>query len=407
MSSQEILDDIDEIGSFAGRGAGTDAERRLSSRLAERLRVTGMDVSVEPIHSHPHSSAVHLLHCLLALAGGILAVYVPVAGFAVVLLAAASAYFDLNGRFYLLRSLTFRRASQNVYAVPHGPVPDDAERLVLCANVDAPRGGFRPDLAERALRPLARRIPWLSGSRAWFWAMAALLIPIGIRAAGVDGEWVSVLQLLPMLVLIIACFSLGDRALSPIQAGIDDNASGVAALLEAHRMLQLDPPGRLRVELLLLGSGAPGMEGMRAFLRRHRELVRSRTRFLALERVSSGRPRFLVAQGPAVSMPVDVRLVSACEAMAAGEGAEEAAIRDGGTSAAHVARVHRYPSIAITGSEPASVRHGTDDADPSNVERAASFAVGVTQLIDRDLGRAGGGAGTAASVTESAEPVAT
>lgn len=402
VSLEGIRRDVEEICSFAGRGAGTDAERRLSNRLAARLGDGGMEVVVEPIHSHPRSAAVYLLHCLLALAGGVVGVSLPVAGFAIVLVAAVSAYFDLNGRFYLLRRLLFRRASQNVYAVPPEPAAPDAERLILCANVDAPYGGGRPSLAERILAPLVRRLPWLSGTRVWFWAIALLVVPIGIRGAGVEGSGVSALQLLPMLALIVACFALGDRVLSPLRPGVEDNASGVAAVLEAQRLLAETSPRRLRIEVLLLGSGAPTMEGMRAFLRAHRsELERRRTRFLALERVGAGEPCFLIAQGPAVSMPVDARLVADCEAIIAAEGGGEVgdarvevskggrAIRDGGTGAAHVARVHRYPSIAIT-SRPAD--RPTVDAiealDLDDVAAAARFAVAVTRLVDRDLSRA-------------------
>ena len=112
---------IRELCSFEGRLAGTDAERRAANRLAERLRELGRRVEVEPTYVHPQSALVHAAHCLLGFAGSLVAITVPALGFALVLLAATSMYLDLNGRLYLLRSLFFRRASQNVVSPGHEP----------------------------------------------------------------------------------------------------------------------------------------------------------------------------------------------------------------------------------------------------------------------------------------------
>src|SRR5688572_6296879 len=126
---------IRELCSFAGRLAGTDAERRAAARLAERLRTSGRRVEVEPIYVHPQIGLIYAAHCLLGVAGSLVAVAIPVLGFAVVLFAATSMYLDLNARFYLLRRLFFRRASQNV--VSRGARPTAPARLLLVAHIDA------------------------------------------------------------------------------------------------------------------------------------------------------------------------------------------------------------------------------------------------------------------------------
>ena len=106
---------IRELCSFEGRLAGTDAERRAANRLAERLRKLGRRVEVEPIYVHPQLGLIYAAHCVLGVAGSLVAVAVPVLG----LRARARrrrprCTCDLNARFYLLRRLFFRRASQNV-----------------------------------------------------------------------------------------------------------------------------------------------------------------------------------------------------------------------------------------------------------------------------------------------------
>src|SRR5262245_28962707 len=126
---------IRELCSFEGRGPGTDAERRAANMLAERLRKSGRRAEVEPFFCHPQWALVHLLHAALGVAGSLIATSDPVIGFAVVFVAVISTYLDLNTRFYLVRSLLFRRVSQNVVSV--GDRPQAPARVVLAAHYDA------------------------------------------------------------------------------------------------------------------------------------------------------------------------------------------------------------------------------------------------------------------------------
>ena len=132
----------------------------------------------------------------------------PAIGFAIVLVAATSAYLDLSGRWYLIRRLLFRRASQNVHASAEqagrsGPErrAGDRSRVILCANLDAPRTGaaYNP-LPMRLLELASRRFPVISSpTRIWFWSIALLLVPIGARMAGLDAAWLDAVQLVPTL----------------------------------------------------------------------------------------------------------------------------------------------------------------------------------------------------------------
>jgi hypothetical protein len=395
---------IDSICGYRNRLAGTDAERRLTNELGADLETDGWRVAIEPTWVHPQWALAHLLHCLVAIAGSVVAPSAPVIGFALVLVAATSAYLDLSGRFHLLRRLLFRRASQNLLA-RRPATGEGSDRVILCANVDAPRTGavYNPG-PMRLLDAAARRLPVASApTRIWFWSLALLLLPIGARMAGLDAAWLDYVQLVPTLVLIVACFALGEIALSPASPGANANASGVAAALATARLLDAEPPRHLRVELLLIGGGETTMEGMRAFLRAHRkDLERERTRFVSFESVGRGEPRYAVSGGLAVSAPFDRELIEACAAIAAaregGEGRAEP-FRDARATAATVARAHRRRAIAITCSEPGRTlpagHHTPGDlpstVDPDAVEAASRLAVDAVRLVDRGLGRAAAG----------------
>ena len=397
MSDPSIRSDVEAICDFKDRLAGTDAERRASLELASRLNTQDRTSTTESTYVQPQWAVVHLLHCAMAAIGSMISGFSPAAGFALVLLAATSAYLDLTGRHYLLRRLPFRRASQNVISWPRAN--PGAARLILCANVDAPRTGAAYNrLPVRLANAASRRMPIISSpTRIWFWSIALLLPALGARMAGIDAGWVAVLQLPQTLILIVASFLLGEIALSPSSPGANANASGVAAVLEAVRRLDDDPPQGLAVGALICGGGETTMQGMRAYLRSHRkELDRARTWFVSLESVGRGDVRFVSSQGLAVTLPMDPYLLELCEAIAmADEEGGARPIRNGGISAAVLARGYKYPAVAITcreGNEAFPLGHHTpadvpEEIDPASIERASSFVVNVVRLLDRDLTR--------------------
>ena len=235
--------------------------------------------------------------------------------------------------------------------------------------------------------------------------------------AGLDPGWLAILQLPQTLVLIGAAVLLGEIALSPASPGANANASGVAAVLSAARRLDADPPAHVAVDVAICGAGETTMQGMRSLVRTHRrDLDRSRTCFVSLESVGRGDPRYLTSQGLAVSLPFSPDLVGLCEAIEIADGGERlrpASRRDGGISAALVARAYGFPAMAITsreGQEAVPTGHHTpgdtpDAIDPDAIERAASFAAELVHLLDRDLARAAGEREPAAS--PAAAPAAT
>jgi hypothetical protein len=368
--------------------------------LAGKLRGLGRRAEVEPIYVHRRFALVHLLHVAVALAGSLVAVEQPAVGFALVLFAATSAYLDLNTRFYLLRSLFFRRASQNV--VSPGANPSAPARLVLVAHLDAGRSGYvygapARKIAERLSEP-ARLL--LGPFRILFWGGIVPLLPIlGLRMAGMDADWVAVLQLVPTILLIVAAFLLIDIALSEIVPGAYDDASGVAAVLGAAERLRSDPPRDLDIWVVLTGAGESLSEGMRAWVRRHRgEPDRERTLIVNVDGASYGTPHYRVSEGPVISYGMDPELIEVCEALAAAEpdpSNRPSPLRSPTVSDALAARVHRMRAITIVGAErglPPPWLHTHDDTpervDPGALERTTELLVSLARLLDRGAGRA-------------------
>jgi hypothetical protein len=402
---------IRDLCSFKGRGPGTDAERRAADLLASRLRGIGRRAQIEPFFAHPEYAIVHLIHAAMGVAGSVIATVQPAVGFTIVLLAAVSTYLDLNTRFYLVRSLLFRRVSQNV--VSPGTRPDAPARLVLMAHYDAARTGYIFSKASKRIRRLPERIRLgLGPFRLFFWLGLAPLLPIlGARMAGLDATWLNAVQAIPTIVLIVAGFLLVDIALSDIVPGAYDNASGVAAVISAADELTANPPENLDVWVVLAGSEESFCEGSRAFVRgRRKEFDRATTAFVNVDSVSFGQVAYEISQGPVISLPHDPQLIELCEALATSGGAEEAArpIRHPLLDDALPARIRRLRAITLRTTDPkgnlAPWYHTHDDTpervDSDALTGATDFVVALARLIDRDAGRG-------AAVASPAEPAAT
>jgi hypothetical protein len=392
------LKTIDELCEFEGRLAGTDAERRAANHLAGRLRALGRRVDVEPTYVHPQAPLIWAAHCAIALAGSLLSVAEPAIGFALVLIAATSLYLDLNARFYLLRRLFFRRASQNV--VSPGTSPTAPARLLLVAHYDAARTGtiHQPKQVARAQR-LAAFLPF-PHTRLLFWSIAVLLPLLGARMAGLDSEAVSVLQLPPTLLLLVAIFLLVDVQLSAPVPGANDNASGVATAIAIAEQLQEEPARNLDVWVVLTGGEECGMEGMRSFIRPRRKRFEPESTFvLAIDSVGNGDVRWIESEGMAVSFGMDRRLIELCAAIAeADDGGRyrAAPLRHGSATDALAARAGGLRATAITCLEPGAMvpanHHTRADLpgtlDVAALDRAEGFAVDLIRALDRDVGRA-------------------
>jgi hypothetical protein len=367
--------------------------------MAGHLREAGRRAEIEPIYVHPQAPLVWALHAFLACAASVLAIEVPIAGFALLLFTTTSFYFDLNASRHFLRLLFFRRASQNV--VSRGENPDASHKLILAAHIDAARTGT---IFGKGATSLSKRVSGFlpfPHTRFLFWSAAILLPMLGARMAGVDSDGLAILQIIPTLILLVSTFLLVDWRLSQVVPGANDNASGVAVALSLAEKLGEEPPRNLDVWVVLTGGEECGMEGMREFTRRHKdELDPFKTIVLAIDSVGKGDVRWVASEGLTISFEMDARVTQLCEAIAEADANEEnryraAPLRHGYATDALAARVGGLRASAITCLEPGAItpsnHHTPQDIpnaiDPQAMKRAANFTLDLVRALDRDLAR--------------------
>ena len=264
---------------FGPRPPGSDAERRAAKHLAERLGALGREVELETFSVWPAWATGYAINAGIAVIGSIVSVSSGTLGTGLVLIAAALTFLDLSGIAPTTRRLLGRRASQNVVSWGDRDKPGS---LVLVAHYDSGPARTRP------LRPL-------------FLAMLLVLACCVLRAAGMAGTALTVVQFIPTAALIIYVALLLDVILSPNARGENDNASGVAVVLRVAERLgsALDYFG---VHVVFTGSQKAMAQGMRAFLKAHgAELKSGDAAVINVDAVGSGELRQAKKEGPLLS----------------------------------------------------------------------------------------------------------
>jgi hypothetical protein len=280
------------VDEFGPRPPGSDAERRAANHLGERLRELGRDAEVEGFAVWPAWAMGYAINAVVAVVGSIVAVSLGTVGTVVVLLATVLTFLDLSGITPTTRRLLGRRASQNVVSWGDREKPGS---VVLVAHYDSGPTRTWP------LRPL-------------FLAMLVVLGCCVLRAAGMSGTALTLLQFLATAGLIVYVALLLDIALSPAAPGENDNASGVGVVLRLAERLDEAELEHFGVHVLFTGSQKATAQGMRAFLRAHRaELKSGDAAVINIDAVGSGDLRLTKKEGPLLPAKAHPQLLGAVD----------------------------------------------------------------------------------------------
>ena len=412
----DAMTEIKSLVACEDRRAGTEGERRAAEHLAARLRSLGRDAELEPAVVRPDYPLTYVLHILLALAGGAVAMRWPKLGAAALLVAIGSAVGDSYGRFHLLRRLTRSAVTHNVLSREQAEKPGT---LVVLAHYDAAKTGwlFDPKALERRVR-FGRRLGIEIGLFEPFsWSLQGLLALALLRAAGLRGRALSAARIPPMLTLAVHVPLLLEVRASEAVPGAADNASGVATVLrlaERHG-------GRLRhFDLWVLFTGAEEglLLGMREWMGTHRrELDPQRTIFLNVDEAGYGTVRYAIGEGRGVADPNTPTLSELCDEIRAADragrfGAEpmpELGLADASLAAQRGYRAVRVACLPEPTFAPEYHRHTDtpDRLDPQAPERAFEFCSELIERLERAIDaasaskagseQAGGGVGAHAS----------
>lgn len=370
---EERLDPQAELDALVGigrRAPGSDAERRAAHHLQGRLEALGRTAAIEPFAAYPAWPLGYALLASASILASVLAVYVPVAGAALALVAALLTFLDAGLLIPTSRRLLGRRASQNVVS------PDDSGKpgaLVLIAHYDAGRAGIAHSDA------VARRRGRLAGLQLVFWSQLAVLAAALLRLIGLEGTLFTAVQLLPTFALIVAVGLLADIALAGTKLGENDNASGTVLAL---RLAEKAKPEHFDVHLLLTGAQKAGAAGIKAFLDRH-DLPRESTVLLNVDRVGSGAVRYTRREGALVAAKTHPQLTSLADQIVE-DGDDARPLVSRSTSDAAAATGAGYAAISVTCRDRGDYASGR--VHEQSLEAAETFCLELIERVDAEVG---------------------
>lgn len=274
-AGSSLQEDVEALSQFRRRTT-TTGERESAEWVAGRLGALGAeDVRVVTFRGQSTWAWAHGAHMLAGLAVSWVRGWT---GRLLGALVAVSYELDVSARSHWLRRLLPGRTGYSVEARISSAVP--ARRtLVLVAHHDAAHTGlvWHP-IASAANRRRSARTGHAYPSHA---------VPlIGLVAASARSR---LLRVPARLLLATSALLFGQAALSPTAPGANDNATGVAAVLELARRLKERPLTGVDVVIVSPGGEEAGSVGMRAWIRGPgRSLERRSTLVVNLDAIGSG-----------------------------------------------------------------------------------------------------------------------
>jgi hypothetical protein len=310
---QAIVDVLAEYAAIE-RLPTSPGEQAVAASLAARFQALGLAARVEPTPATgSYAVPIGLLSGIAAAAGALTGLNRWLGAGLAVLAALAITDDVAGGRRWFRRIAVPRRHAHNVVAETGDP--QAGRTVVVLAHHDAAPSGVIFD--QRPLYWIARRLPKLiamarTSPPVWWPVIGAPLVVAA--GASLHATWLLATGVVLCLVHVLLMVDIGRRHSVP---GANDNLSGVAAMLGVARAVRAAPVAGLRLIFLSAGAEEALQEGIRGYARRHFGVLGTRTWFINLESVGSGRLALLEGEGPVVMRDYDAGLkdfTSACAA---------------------------------------------------------------------------------------------
>lgn len=286
------------------RYAGTQGEREACDLVSKEFESLGCEVTKEEteyIKSEMYLTVANAIIPLLFLTFFITSWLVH--PFTSVLLIIAS--LALTER--AISKVALRLAKDKSINVVASINSEKKERLILCGHYDSSRAFSKS--AQKALKVLRKGMPFLMLSA---FAYIAILFVMGIyllatqefnfaslielrpRISGVwTVIWLTYVIIVGSVILFLTSVFMSSLLTKKFSYGADDNASGIAVMMETARRLQ-DKKLNLRVDFACFAAEEKGLFGSRMWVNKHlEELDKDHTYVLNLDGVGRGKKFFL------------------------------------------------------------------------------------------------------------------
>lgn len=364
-------------GVLGSRGPNTENERSAAQYIRQRFEQHHSRVAVEEFSSpdtfYPLLASYYAEFTVVS----VLATWLPSVALVYGLVVFGLYIAEITG-YRVVSRLLPEFTSQNVFA--RHPGARARRTVVVTAHYDT---GKDTPLAT------AGRSPWLRNVHyALIACMLLVLFSCLAQSQGLFEENTVrpdyIVRWAGAMVLLTAAGWLGLHELASDQRpGANDNASGVAALLELNEQLNHMPLPHCDVWLVATGSKEGWLNGIRHFITHH-QLDHEYTYFINIERVGVGQLHYVTAEGVLHPFDSDSFMVKQLEAMAGAYGMEPC-MHHGLPTDAYLPAARGYKTVSLMAAPP-DMKEGAWDSvaqiDAGLIARAADAAYNLMQRID-------------------------
>ena len=294
------------------RGSATPAEEAAGEYVMEQMRSFGLDCQRQHFPAAPTFSWVYILLLFTAPLAASLFLSLPVLAF-LLAMTGALGYLMETSTFPNLSRLLPKRRSVNVIGKAHAR-SKEIRRLLVVAHLDSSRSAlsFSPQMVGSFRQTTLLTFGALAG--------LAVLYGLAVFLPGLPRFVVWVISLALVAVDLPALALLVHREIKGrITPGANDNASGVAVLLETARVIARAPLLTTSVWFVATGAEESGLWGA-LHLIRESQFDRAKTMVINLDNLGRGRLSLTTAEGMIFPLRSGASLIEAARETAGEKG---------------------------------------------------------------------------------------
>jgi len=298
MSVESIRKIVTELAGIDNRGAGTPGEKQAAQMVQSEMEALGLETSTQTFRGPKILGHAIVPMLVIALAAASIGFLYPIPGAILIVLCLWALAWVFNPKGVAWTRLVPCGDSFNV--IGKQITPGAKRSIVLSAHIDAGQTGlmFHP-AAKRLFARLNKNPKSVQGPM--FMPVAILgfsLFPLVVRILGGSGALLDGLHFIALGLMTVTLLITLQYMLSPIVPGAIDNASGVAAMLEAAGALAGAPLKESNLYVAATGSEETGMIGMKHFYRAYTDALASPPAyFINFESVGGGKLHAVEQEG--------------------------------------------------------------------------------------------------------------
>jgi len=378
---------LNQFASLPHRGATTKEERRAAEILRQNLASMNISAEFETFKATTSYSWEVILFSLTMIAGLLVSPALSKLGTALVLLGFWSYVRHFMGRSTIFTPFIPKKKSQNVVAHISAK-RSDAKNIVLMAHYDSARASavFAPSMVKNFRQSFLLNTYIGAVSIIWaylgeYWGMTL---------------WFKLICLAFSIVHVInAIIHIHREIFHKFVPGINDNASGVAAILGVLENLQKQPLKNSNVWIVFTGCEEAGIQGAKAFYHKHwPDVPPENTSIINIDNVGQGNLYYATGEGMILYYNFDKDIINLSEQLT--QKAEFRQIRPLEYRRAYfdtlIFAQHGYPCttlIALDDNGTIPNWHWYTDTleniDPRAIDKTVSFATSLAREIDQKI----------------------